>query len=180
VDKSLLMLPQMAEIFDALRKGRHLCSEDGSLYIALRDHREEYKILFTNLGFNFCEHARGFFFFKGDSSLNEGAERIAVFMFVLIEDLATRGLSVEEALMTQLFDPTELPHFHAERSRQYMKEVGVATPDDLPALLKKMTAYGFLNLAPDGTFRFRIPVCRFLELCTEFIDGTNEEEVPDE
>ena len=175
MDESCLMLPHMAEVFDVLRKGRHVCSEDGGLYIALRDHREAYETLFTNLGFDFYEHPRGFFFFRGGTQLSEGAERMAVFMFVLIEDLSSQGLPVEEALMTRLFDPRELPHFHGERSRQYMKEVGVATPEDLPSVLKKMEGHGFVDVAPDGTFRFRVPICRFLELCTDFIKVAEEE-----
>ncbi len=117
MDESGLMLPHMAEVFDALRKGRHICSEDGGLYIALRDHREAYETLFANLGFDFREHPRGFFFFRGSAPLSEGAERMAVFMFVLIEDLSTQGLPVEESLMTRRFDPGEVPQFPGDRSR---------------------------------------------------------------
>ena len=165
-----LMLPNMAEVFDALRKGRHLCSEDGRVYLALRDHRDAYETLFSNLGFDFQEHPRGFFYFRGSSQLSEGAERMAVFMFVLIEALATQGHPVEEALMTRRFDLADLPHFQGERSRQYMKEVGVESVDDLPSLLKNMERLGFVEIAPDRSFRFRVPACRFLELCTDFID----------
>jgi hypothetical protein len=165
----------MAEIFDALRKGRHVCSEDGGLFLALRDNRDAYEMLFTNLGFDFQEHSRGFFYFRGDSQLSEGAERMAVFMFVLIEALATQGHPVEEALMTRRFNLNELPHFQGERSRQYMKEVGVGSADDLPALLKNMGRLGFAEVAPDRTFRFRVPVCRFLELCTDFIAKDEED-----
>jgi len=177
MDESGLMLPRMAEVFDALRKGRHICSEDGGLFIVLRDHREAYETLFTNLGFDFREHPRGFFFFRGGAQLSEGAERMAVFMFVLIENLSTQGLPVEEALMTRRFDLGELPHFHGERSRQYMKEVGVATPDDVSSLLKNMDRLGFMVVAPDGTFCFRPPVCRFLELCTDFVEVAEKENI---
>jgi hypothetical protein len=166
----------MAEVFDALRKGRHVCPEDGAIYLAIRDHRDAYETLFENLGFNFREHPRDFFYFCGDAQLSESAERMAVFMFVLIEALATQGHPVEETLMTRRFDPRELPHHQAERSRQYMKEVGVPTPEDLPALLKNMERLGFTDVAPDGTFRFRVPACRFLELCTDFIAAEKEEE----
>lgn len=173
---SAFQLPHMAEVFEALRKGRHVCLEDGALFLALREHRNDYEMLFTNLGFQFIEHPRGFFYFMGDSQLSDSSERMAVFMFVLIEALATQGDPVEEALMTRRFDPRELPHFQAARSRQYMIEVGVPTPDDLPNLLKTMDRLGFLDLAPDGSFRFRLPVCRFLELCTDFIKETSSED----
>jgi hypothetical protein len=175
MDETPFTLPHMAKIFDALRKGRHLCAEDGGLYLALRDHRDAYDALFTNLGFDFQEHPRGFFYFRGDAQLSEGAERMAVFMFVLIEALATQGHPVEEALMTRRFDPAELPHFQGERSRQYMKEIGVASADDLPDLIRKMERMGFTAVAPDGTFRFRVPACRFLELCLEFIEQKQED-----
>jgi hypothetical protein len=177
MDESSLMLPRMAEVFDALRKGRHVCSEDGAVYLALQDNRDAYGKLFTNLGFDFQEHPRGFFYFRGDSQLSEVAERMAVFMFVLIEALATQGHPVEEALMTRRFEPVALPHFQGERSRKYMKDVGVATADDLPALLKNMERLGFAEVAPDGTFRFRVPACRFLELCIDFV--AKEEEASD-
>lgn len=179
MDESSLMLPRMAEVFDALRKGRHVCAGDGGLFLALRDNRDDFEKLFTNLGFDFEEHSRGFFYFRGQDKLSEGAERMAVFMFVLIEALATQGHPVEEALMTRRFDPNELPHFQGERSRQYMKEVGVTSPDDLPALLKRMEALGFVDVAPDGTFLFRVPACRFLELCIDFI-AKEEKENTDE
>ena len=55
---------------------------------------------------------------------------------VLIEAQATQGASVEEAIMTQRFDPAELPHFQMERYRLYMKEVGLNSASDLSVLLK--------------------------------------------
>ncbi len=169
----------MAEVFDALRKGRHICMEDGALFFALRDNRDAYETLFKNLGFSFREHPRGFYYFCGDAQLSDVAERMAVFMFVLIEALATKGHPVEEALMTRRFNLRELPHYQAARSRQYMSEVGLPSAEDLPGLLKNMERLGFLELAPDDTFRFRLPVCRFLELCTDFIT-TEETENNDE
>lgn len=177
MDKSSFELPHMKNVFDALRKGRHICPDDGGLFIALRDNRDEYENLFTNLGFRFREHPRGFFYFSGDSQLSEGAERIAVFMFVLIESLATEGHPVEEALMTRRYNPQALPHFQATRPRQYMKDVGLQSPEDLSNLLKNMERLGFVETAPDETFRFRLPACRFLELCTEFIDDVETEEI---
>lgn len=165
----------MAEIFDALRKGRHICLEDAALFLALRDNRNAYETLFTNLGFKFQEHSRGFYYFNGDAQLSDSAERMAVFMFVLIEALATQGDPVEEALMTRRFDPRELPHYQSARSRQYMVEVGLPSAEDLSNLLKNMERLGFVEVAPDGTFRFRLPACRFLELCTEFIPAEKTE-----
>ncbi len=179
MDNSSLNLPNMAKMFDALRKGKHLCAEDGELYLSLRDNRDAYETLFTNLGFNFQEHPRGFFYFRGDAQLSEGAEKMAVFMFVLIEALATQGHPIEETLMTQRFDIRELPHYQAARSRQYMKDVGLETAEHLSALLKNMERLGFTDVSPDGTFRFRVPACRFLELCTDFIT-MDEAEVSDE
>jgi len=178
-------LPQMAEVFDALRKGRHICAEDGALYFALRDNRAAYEQLFTDLGFDFQEHARSFFYFRGTAPLSERAERMAVFMFILIEALATQGETVEESLMTRRFNPDELTHFQTERYRTYMREVGVNASSDLTDLLKAMERLGFVELAPNGTFRFRPPACRFLDLCLEMLpedveEETNAGEQPDE
>lgn len=178
MDKSCLDLPHMAELFDVLRKGKHLCSEDGELFLTLRDNLKAYQILFKNLGFDFREHSRGFFYFRGNDQLSNSAEQISVFMFVLIESLATQGHPVEEALMTRRFTPLELPHFHSARSRQYMVEVGLPSEEDLSKLLRNMERLGFTDVAPDGSFRFRTPVCRFLDLCTDIINAENEEGEP--
>lgn len=43
---SVYDLPQLEEIFDALRRGRHLCTADGKPYGALRDNLAAYQDLF--------------------------------------------------------------------------------------------------------------------------------------
>lgn len=173
-------LPHAAELFDALRKGRHLCVEDGELYFCLRDRRDEFAALFAMLGFDFQEHPRGFFYFRGSSALSEQAERMTLFMFILIEDLATRGEPVEESLMTARYDPATLPHFQGERTRQHLHEAGVKTQDDLSALLKQMERLGFLQGSPDGTFCFRPPACRFLDCCLRVLESEGGEEADHE
>lgn len=39
-------LPHLDEIFDVLRRGRHLCAADGKLYWALRENLDAYQDFF--------------------------------------------------------------------------------------------------------------------------------------
>lgn len=63
-------LPLLEEIFDALRRGRHLCAADGKPYWALRENLEAYQDLFHHLGFRLQVHQRDFFYFRGKDSLS--------------------------------------------------------------------------------------------------------------
>ena len=77
-------LPYLDEIFDQLRRGRHLCAADGKLYRALRENLEAFQELFHHLGFRLKVHQRDFFYFRGKDSLSPQASRMAVFVFILI------------------------------------------------------------------------------------------------
>ena len=44
-------LPHLNEIFDALRRGRHLCAADGKRFWSLRENVVEFQFFFIQLGF---------------------------------------------------------------------------------------------------------------------------------
>ncbi|OQW91984.1 MAG: hypothetical protein BWK78_03030 [Thiotrichaceae bacterium IS1] len=173
---SLYALPHLAEIFEALRKGRHLCEEDGKLYQAMVQNLEDYKTLFFHLGFHLEVHHHDFVYFKGDHQLSELARRLSVFMFILIETLADNSEDISETLITRQFEITDLPHFKQERYRAYMKMAGVDTQENLSNLLQRMKELGFIRfISEQQTFRFRTPVYRFLDICLDILRDTSSE-----
>lgn len=164
---AILDLPRLAEIFEALRRGRHLALRDGDLFHALKQHAPQFEALFERLGFKLVHHPRDFFYFLDTSNFTDLSARIAVFLFILIEQLADQGEAVEETLMTRRFAYADLPHLQGERYLAYMREAGVTSPDDLAAIVRTMERFGFARRMDAGTFCFDTPVYRFLDLCLE-------------
>jgi len=162
-------LPRLKEVFEALRRGRHLCAEDGDLYWALRDHQAAFRDLFAHLGFRLEVHPREFFYFAGEGSLSEAAARMALFVFILIEALADQGAAVEESLMTRSFSLPELPHTAGERYRAYLVEAGVEGEEGLEGIVRNLERFGFVRRAGREQFRFRAPAYRFFDLCHQVL-----------
>jgi hypothetical protein len=48
-----------------------------------------------------------------------------------------------------------------------MREAGMAEPDDIERLIQTMERFGFAERHTDGSFTFRPPAYRFLDLCLE-------------
>jgi hypothetical protein len=162
-------LPRLAEIFDQLRRGRHICREDGDIYWLLQKNRQDYEDIFTALGFRLESHAREFFFFRGEGSLSKQASKMALFFFILVEWRADRGDFVERELMDGEFAARDLPHLQVDRYRAAMREVEVMTPDDLLEVIKSMETFGFARRLEDDHFRLRTPAMRFVDLCHEIL-----------
>jgi chromosome condensin MukBEF MukE localization factor len=177
----LAELPYLEQIFDDLRRGKHLAEGDGPHVHALRENVEAYARLFDALGFTLVQHPRGFFYFSADpsSTVTDQAGRMAVFTFILVESLADQGKQVEETLMTHTFNVDELPHLSTDRFVTYMRDVGVISVDDIRQVLKNMRRLGFAELVGDDLFRFRTPAYRFLDLCSE-LAAEQGESAPDE
>lgn len=166
-------LPKLQEIFDELRRGRHLCAADGELYRALRDNIAAFQDLFGRLGFRLQAHQRDFFYFRGQDSLSPQASRMAVFVFILIESLSDQGEPVVDTFMTRTFTLADLPHFKSARYRAYLKEAGVPKEEDLHGLLRQLERFGFIQRNTESSFTFRTPAYRFFDVC---IDILNREE----
>lgn len=162
-------LPHLSEIFDSLRRGRHLCAEDGRLYLSLRENLDAYHELFKHLGFRLEVHPRDFFYFRGKDSLSPQASRMALFVLILIESLADHGKPIVDTLMTQTFSIHDLPHRKAARFRAYLKESGVVDEDGLRGIVRQLDRFGFCQRLTDNTFRFRAPAYRFFDLCIEVL-----------
>lgn len=167
-------LPHMAEVFEALRRGKHVSMKDGDIFHALKKHESVYEQLFSKLGFTLVHHARDFFYFLDRSNFTDLSSKIAVFMFILVEHLADQGDTVEDTVMTRRFGYKELPHLHGERYQTYMHEAGVATPEDLAAIVRTMERFGFTRRTDSETFCFDVPIYRFLDLCMDMARQASE------
>ena len=163
----VLSLPCIKEVFEALRRGKHISMKDGDIFHALKTHEGDYERLFGQLGFNLVRHAHDFFYFLDRSNFTELSSRIAVFMFILVEHLADQGDTVEDTVMTRRFAYNDLPHLQGERYQTYMREAGVTTPEDLAAIVRTMERFGFARRMDEETFCFDVPIYRFLDLCME-------------
>ncbi|MGB3221864.1 MAG: hypothetical protein WBB23_03605 [Desulforhopalus sp.] len=170
-------LPHLGEIFDVLRRGRHLCAADGKLYRALRDNLDGYQELFHHLGFRLQVHQRDFFYFRGKDSLSPQASRMAVFVFILIESLSDQGEPVVDTLMTRTFAIPDLPHLKSARYRAYLNEAGVVSEDDLRVVIRRLEYFGFARRQTEDSFTFRTPAYRFFDVCIEIL---NMDEASDE
>ncbi|QDG52115.1 hypothetical protein FIV42_15595 [Persicimonas caeni] len=166
-------LPHLAEVFDLLRKGRHVCEEDHRIYFALRQRFEDFRHLFDALGFELVRHERKFFYFRGTGELGTGASQMVVFFLVLIEALGDDGRDVHAAIFDEEHRVADLPHLRQERHRRLCAEVGIHGEDELDTQLQRMERYGFAEVNGDS-FRFRAPVWRFVELCYEAADALDE------
>lgn len=176
--KDLSQLPELEQLFSDLRLGKHICAEDGSTYYLLRDHFEDYARLFSALGFELRSHERGFFYFHAGGDLGKEATQMAVFFFVLVDALGNEGANVRDAIFEQDHRIDELPHFKLESHRQCLAEVDVNDPDDLDKVIGRLERYGFVETSNRGTFGFRSPAWRFVDLCYEA--ASDEAAEPDE
>ncbi|MCP3930251.1 MAG: hypothetical protein GY705_14250 [Bacteroidetes bacterium] len=166
-------LPNLAEIFDNLRKGKHICPEDKELYYPLEQEYEAFNDLFRNLGFDLVKHPRNFYYFHSDISFTPIARRASVFMFILIEHLASEGVMVEEALTSGSISIDSLPHEENSRYQRYMDEAGITVDKSINILVR----LGFAEFQSKDNFRFRAPVYRFIDLCLQILEDRKHDPV---
>lgn len=166
-------LPNLAEIFDNLRKGKHICPEDKDLYYPLEQEYEAFNDLFKHLGFDLVKHPRNFYYFQSDISFTPIARRVSVFMFILIEHLASEGVMVEEALTSGSISIDSLPHEENSRYQRYMDEAGITVEKSINMLAR----LGFAEFQGKEKFRFRAPVYRFIDLCLQILEERKHDQV---
>lgn len=171
-------LTHLAQLFDRLRMGRHICIEDGALYLALRGGFEAYRTVFEALGFELIQHVQGFYFFLSEEELGKNASRMAVFFWVLIEAWGDQGHDLERKVFDRAgHSLVDLPHFKRESWRQCMADVGVSTTDELTLVVRRLEQYGFAKRLTGERLRFMKPAWRFLELSIDVIAESDQEPV---
>jgi len=165
-------LPALADIFHALRRGRHISAADGTLFTHLATHGEAYRTLLEDLGFVLKRHPRDFFYLEDSANFTEIAAKMALFFFILVEHLADRGLPIEETLMSSRFAIEAMPHLTGDRYRDLMREAEVTTTEQLLNIITTLDRYGFIRRLPDDQFECLPPVYRFLDICLQYANKT--------
>ena len=169
-------LPHLAQVFELLRRGHHICSFDGAPYRALTEHQDQFTTLFQALGFELVAHHRDFFYFRTQGKPSDTASRMALFVLILVEDLSNRGKDIEQTLLNEPFTLGELPHLESERHQRIMNESGVNGPEDLEKVVGLLDRFGFAHRQGPNVFTFRPPVCRFLDLCLDVLGDEEGDE----
>jgi hypothetical protein len=156
-------LPLLQAIFTDLRKGRHICMEDGPAYEALAAAPERYQSLFAALGLNLVCHGRGFFYLDDESSPRT-AQRMILFTAILVEGLDDQGVNLDTELTRVKILPDRLPHLRHDKYARVMAEVDVTTEEGLLRVLEAMKRYGLAEPLKDGTWQFRTAAYRLLDI----------------
>lgn len=174
-------LPQLAAIFDRLKRGCHLGPEDEPAYTALRERYDDYARYFAAIGLRLARHEREFFYFEPENpeSVPDTLPRIAVFSYILIDYAANQGGSIEEYLFGQNFLLPALPHFGLDRYTALLRQVEVHDLGDLRTLLKHMERIGWVKSLGEDEFRLLRPFHRVLSQCLRLSEtGQTAEAAP--
>ncbi|MDH2918845.1 MAG: hypothetical protein PXX73_06605 [Sideroxydans sp.] len=162
-------LPEKLDsIFQLLSRGKHISIEEGEAWQLLNKSTSEYQEIFKALGFELISDSRGYFYFHGSNrGLSDGTEKLALFVYVLVDWLADNGNNIIESLFTKEFEASALPHLGNDRYKGYMFQVSVGDQKDLNSIIKNMSNLGFAKIteAEPIKFRFLSPVWRMLETC---------------
>jgi hypothetical protein len=163
----MIELPHLREIFDRLKRGRHLSPVDEPLFSALAGRYEAYAEFFAALGLTLVRHERDFFYFEPDDSerVAETLPRIAVVSYILVDHAANQGLPLEDYLLGQPFLVAGLPHFTLDRYRGLLRQVDIEDAVDLRQVLNHLERYGWLQWSAPDEFRFLRPFHRVFDQC---------------
>lgn len=176
-------LPELKRVFSELRRGLHLCAEDGASYQALRTHEADYAALFAALGFELVHHPHQFFYLRDDEREHapEGMVQCGVFMLVLIDHLVDQGADIEARLFDAPFDLDRLPHLNQARYQGYLRQVRITDATGLDNVVQQLRRYGFAEVR-GRELRLRPPAMRFVDLCLDaraaLGDGAPAEDAP--
>ena len=162
---------QLSEAFRMLRKGQHVCRDDGPVWFDLRDNPDAYRTIFTALGYTLSDHPRGFYFFsEGQQSRPEVLSRLVYFFTCLFSDLDqgryepgiirwVDTLADHEFSITVLADGM----FSANDRQRIFSQLQVSPDNFEKAVIAPLCRYGIATRAKAGSLRFRQGVYRFVE-----------------
>ena len=168
---------RLSEAFRALRTGKHVCVEDGTLYRVIEQDEDRYKVILSGLGYQLVHHPQGFYYLSGGRTLStRGLQAISLFIFILFQDLEEKKTQDPErswvrSLLNRTFAVEQLPHFETPQRRAMMADIGVTRATLRRRVLRLLQALGMLTFVEEGRFRFKSPIYRFVDLCTEYGEG---------
>lgn len=165
----MIELLHLQELFDRLKRGYHLSSEDEPMFSAVAANHQAYADYFAPLGLKLVRHPREFFYFDPEAAetVPETLPRIAVFSFILVDHAANAGRPIEDYLLNQHFLISKLPHFSLDRYASLLRQVEVEDPAGLRTVLKHMERLGWVKFVGDEEFRFLRPFHRVFDKCLE-------------
>jgi hypothetical protein len=162
--------PYLREVFEKLKNGYHISPEDDVIYAALNvDHDDTYAEYFSGLGFSLRKHEHDFYYFEPEADDNNSPRlaKIAVFSFILIDHIASKGLPVEPTLFSESFTLRSLPHFTLDSYRARLEQVGILDHGDLREVVNHLKNVGWAKWIAEDEFRFLRPFHRLLAKCLE-------------
>lgn len=165
-----------SEIFEALKSGQHLSSDNGSykLWEAYSESAEAWEEIMRKLGYDLQRHPSGFCYLETPGSTNSIAAQITVFVLVLVRYIARDNDSIQETLLGRSWQLTALPHLSDERGRRYMDQVQVKNETALQDVARKIARLGFASIDEQGAMRFHRPIRRFLDMCIDAYRHSDE------
>lgn len=168
--------PLLREIFEKLKNGYHISSEDDTVYPVLNDHPDDYADYFAALGFTLKKHEHDFYYFEPEAEDKNSPRlaKIAVFSFILIDHIANRGLPVEPTIFGDSFTLRGLPHFSLDSYRARLEQVGVMDFGDLRDVVNHLKNVGWAKWVADDEFRFLRPFHRMLFKCLELAEQSGQ------
>lgn len=174
-------LPHLAAIFHKLRSGYHYTPADGDVFRTLWRRFDAYRDAFDAFGLLLRKHPQNVVYLAADASDDPGkqAREMGLFVLVLVEWMSDRHGTIVPDFFETWWRIEDLPHLASDRYREYMDRVGVATPDDLDRVVRLLAKYGFAESRADGAFRFRAAAHRFLDLCLEAVEMTDDPDADD-
>ncbi|MGR2996887.1 hypothetical protein ABMY12_17135 [Vibrio vulnificus] len=96
----LTELTYLTELFNLFNSGRHLNrSTDAALWYELEQQSEQYRHLFSNLGFELRIDGRGFAWFhddEGNQNINKQSRQLALLLMVIFDYQADNGRSLSQ------------------------------------------------------------------------------------
>jgi hypothetical protein len=160
-------LTQLAPIFRELFKGYHVSRRDPELYAQLSNQQDQYRALFKALGYELVCDSRGFYYFVPEqmgAQVNNTAQRLALFTFILVEHLADQGRDPLAVLDGGSLGRDELPPL-LEKYRDLFLQAEVTSVEELEEkIMRRLNQLGFAG-EDNGIYRFLAPMHRFLDVC---------------
>ncbi len=175
-------LPKLDDIYELLRKGRHITRQESEVFHHLEQHEQAYRELFSQLGYELTRHEKDFFYFQKSEHLSNYGRKFAAFVFVIIDYYADRGRFPEDLLTQETFKIDEKPFVNHEkrRYRDVLEKAGIDFDEPRPfdRLLSDLERFGFVERDGVYHFRFRKPIYRFLDLAEDIATQAAKEESP--
>lgn len=142
----LAELPQLRALFECLNGGRHLNRHhDHELWVALEQHQDSYRTLFSALGYELRIDGRGFAWFhtaEATNTVSRNSRRLALFFLLLFEHQADQGLhlgkfhswTIDRTLLETLWD----------KNQALLETEDIADVEALSEVLRIGERYGIL------------------------------------